>query len=81
MAILKIGDSILAFLLERPVPRLAFPSYFRAISFRCDASKVSGVTIVATWDRTRPAKPLRFRGQPTALVISETKSATSQRGQ
>ena len=31
----------------RPGPRFALPSYFCAISFRCHASKVSGVTIVA----------------------------------
>ena len=32
---------------DRPGPRLVVPSYFRAISFRCHTSRVSGVTIVA----------------------------------
>jgi hypothetical protein len=36
----------------RPGARRAVPSYFRAISFRCQANKVSGVTMVAIWART-----------------------------
>src|SRR5215813_3395999 len=43
--------------LGRPGVRQALPSYFCAINLRCHASKVSGVTIVATWARTlRPSR-------------------------
>src|SRR5262249_34445351 len=42
----------------RPGPRLALPSYFRAISFWCQASRVPGVTIVAICDSARRPSPL-----------------------
>ncbi len=41
-----------AAVLGRPGPRCAVPSYFWAISFRCQANKVSGVTMVATSARS-----------------------------
>src|SRR5215472_14556343 len=42
----------------RPGPRLALPSCFRAISFRCQARRVPGVTIVAICDSARRPSPL-----------------------
>ena len=39
----------------RPGPRCLLPSYFMAISFRCQAKSVSGVTMVASsWSTRRP---------------------------
>jgi hypothetical protein len=42
-----------------PGPRWPLPSYFCAISFRCQANKVSGVTMVASARSFRP-NPLAF---------------------
>jgi hypothetical protein len=42
----------------RPGPRFSCPSYFCAISFRCQANKVSGVTRVATSARSLRPNPL-----------------------
>jgi hypothetical protein len=44
------------------------PSYFLAISFRCHAKSVSGVT----------AEPLGFGGQASAPVVVEAKAFVSQ---
>ena len=43
--------SLLVF--RRPMVRNELPSYFSAINFRCQANKVSGVTMVATRARSR----------------------------
>ena len=52
----------------RPGVRCAVPMYFCAISFRCRASKVSGVTMVAIWARA-------FR--PNTLALAATNSSSS----
>jgi hypothetical protein len=58
----------------RPGLRDALPSYFFAISFRCQANKVSGVTIVAT--RASSLRPcLSFDSKPPAQVIVESHAA------
>src|SRR5215470_863028 len=62
---------------SRPGPRLALPSYFRAISLRCQASRVPGVTIVAICD-SASAESFGSRREPATLVIRETKSATAE---
>jgi hypothetical protein len=55
-------DSIPAAARGRPGARCAVPSYFWAISFRRQASKVSGVTMVATSARIfRPKALARFK--------------------
>src|SRR5262249_7287582 len=59
----------------RPGPRLALPSYFRAISFRCQASRVPGVAIC---DSARRPSPLARGREPATLVVRETKSATAE---
>src|SRR4029434_7744415 len=46
----------------RPGPRLALPSYFSAMSLRCQASNVSGVTRSAMSFSTR---------RPTRLALAE----------
>jgi hypothetical protein len=56
----------------RPAPRLPFPSYFRAISFRCQANKVSGVTMVATSARS-------FRPNPLALAANRPRWSSLNR--
>ena len=50
--------SILPAVRGLPCARLLLPSYFSAMSLRCQASKVSGVAIAATSARTFRAKPL-----------------------
>ena len=62
----------------RPGPRLPLPSYFCAISFRCQASKVSGVTMVAISARTLRAQALGLNGQAAPLVIVEPKSPIAE---
>src|SRR5215467_10932186 len=61
----------------RPGPRLALPSYFRAISFRCQASRVPGVTIVAICDSARRPSPL-VRAASRRRWSSVKKSATAE---
>src|SRR5437667_2377561 len=50
--------SISTAVLGRPGPRCAVPSYLLAISFRCQANKVSGVTMVATSAKSLRPNPL-----------------------
>jgi len=42
----------------RPTPRLPLPSYFSEISFRCQAKRVSGVTMLASSARIFRPNPL-----------------------
>lgn len=56
----------------RPGVRLALPSYFMAISFRCQANSVSGVTIVATC-------PSSFRPNLLAFAASRRRWSSSNR--
>ena len=59
-------SSISSDFLGRPRPRFPLPSYFCAISRRCQASRVSGVTIVATSRRS-------FLPTPLALAANRRK--------
>ena len=61
----------------RPGRRRPLPSYFCAISFRCQASSVCGVTMVAT-SASRPAQQFRFGRESAALIIAQTKSSPAQ---
>ena len=65
-------SSILSRVRGRPGPRFLLPSYFWAISFRCQASNVSGATIVATSARI-------FRPKPLALVAKRRRWLSSSR--
>src|SRR5262249_39352930 len=77
-AIRTTSASISSGVRGRPEQRRALPSYFCAISFRCQASSVSGVTMVASSVRMRPAQHLRSGRQPTALVVAQTEPAPAQ---
>src|SRR5580704_14272506 len=57
----------------RPGPRWPLPSYFCAISFRCQANKVSHVTMGLISSRRRRVSPLGFHGQSTALIVVKPK--------
>src|SRR5262249_20200620 len=60
----------------RPGIRDLLPSYFSPISFRCQANKALGVTIVGSWLST--SRPSFFLDcEPTALLIVESHSATA----
>src|SRR5258708_11406826 len=67
--------SISSALRGRPGFRLPLPSYFCAISFRCQASSVSGVTIVATSSRSFFPQSLGLDGQATTLVVGKPQAA------
>jgi hypothetical protein len=56
--------------------RDALPSYFSAISFWCQANKVSGVTMVATPTSSLRANVLALTASRTALVMVGSHSAT-----
>src|SRR5215831_8676268 len=62
----------------RPDERWAAPSYFWATSFRCQANKVSGVTMLATSAST--SRPQRFGlyGQSPALMVIEAHSPVTE---
>src|SRR5215469_12765043 len=62
----------------RPGERWAVPSYFWAISFRCQANKVSGVTMLATSARAFRLSALAFYGQPPALIVIEAHSLATE---
>jgi hypothetical protein len=49
-----------------------------AISFRCHANSVSGVTIVATCARTRPAQSFGLGRQTPSLVVVESKPSAAK---
>ena len=59
----------------RPGPRRVLPSYFLAINARCQASKVSGVTIVAMIPQYASSECPGFRGEPTALIVREAQTS------
>jgi hypothetical protein len=50
------------------------PSYFFAISFRCQANSVSGVTICCDLTKQFPTEFLRFGCEPTALIVAKSHS-------
>lgn len=60
-----------------PGPRLLEPSCFCEISRRCQASKVSGVTIVAKSARSFPPAP-GPDSQATSLVVAESKALVAE---
>ena len=62
----------------RPGERWAVPSYFWAINFRCQANKVSGVTMLATSARASRSSALAFYGQPPALIVIEAHSLATE---
>jgi hypothetical protein len=63
----------------RPGPRRRWPSYFRAIRARCQASKVSGVTMVLR--SVRPRRPsvslLKIDHSSLEVVLSGAKYVLS----
>lgn len=60
-----------------PSPFSPPPSYFRAISLRRKASKVSGVTMGRLLQNLT-SQDLRLGGQPTALVVVQTEAPTTE---
>src|SRR5215471_16845148 len=62
----------------RPGPRWAVPSYLWAISFRCHANSVSGVTMRATSVRTRRVSRLALAGQTPSLIVVEPKPSAAK---
>src|SRR5262252_3979242 len=55
----------------RPGERWAVPSYFWAINFRCQANKVSGVTMLATSAKSFSSQRFGLYGQSPALIVIE----------
>jgi len=49
-------------------------AFFLAINLRCHASKVSGVTCVATFGNTLRPRDLAFLRKPPPLIVSEALS-------
>ena len=74
----SISDRISAMTGGRPGPRRALPSYCCAINRRCQASKVSGVTIVAMSRKTRRPSDLGLRRQTTALIVREPQTSGTE---
>src|SRR5258708_36031024 len=71
-------DSIPAPARGRPGARCGVPSYFWAISFRCQASKVSGVTMGGDLSQNLPPQGFRSNGQSAALVVIEAHSPAAE---
>ena len=57
--------------LGRPGPRCAVPSYLLAISFRCQANKVSGVTMLRPPPEASVLTALRWTNQSTQSMAEE----------
>ena len=56
----------------RPGIRCSVPSYFIAISFRCQANRVSGVTMVATSASTFRPNFLALAASRVTLIVVES---------
>jgi len=67
--------SISSALRGRPGFRLPLPSYFWAISFRCQASSVSGVVNRGHFLEKLSSQSLGLGGQATTLVVSKPQAA------
>jgi hypothetical protein len=52
---------------------MALPSYFCAIRFRCQANKVSHVTMGLISSTSPRVSPFGFHGQSTALIVVKPK--------
>src|SRR6516162_11125058 len=68
-------SSISVDFLGRPHPRLPLPSYFCAINRRCQASRVSGVTIVAISRRSLLLSPLALAANGDSIDSTSVVSA------
>src|SRR5215831_5042699 len=62
----------------RPCERWAVPSYFWPISFRCQANKVSGVTMLATSARAFRPSVLAFTANLPTLIVIEAHSLATE---